>query len=74
MSVIEKFATISSTISKLFDFLMTSEIIKEDVEEYLKTISAYSQAAKNIESLMIPYLFERTINKKSIFQYGNWLD
>lgn len=68
MSVIEKFATISSTITKLFDFLMTSEVVKEDIEEYLKTISAYSQSAKNIETLLIPYLFERTINKKSIFQ------
>lgn len=68
MSVIEKFSTISGTISKLFDFIMTSEVVKEDVEEYLKTISAYSQTAKNIESLLIPYLFERTINKKSIFQ------
>lgn len=68
MSVIEKFATISSTITKLFDFLMTSDVVKEDIEEYLKTISAYNQSAKNIETLLIPYLFERTINKKSIFE------
>jgi len=68
MSVIEKFSTISSTISKLFDFLMTSDVVKEDVEEYLKTVSAYSQTAKNLQSILIPYLFERTIKNKSIFQ------
>ena len=68
MSVIEKFSTISSTISKLFDFLMTSEVVKEDVEEYLKTVSAYNQSSKNLQSILIPYLFERNINKKSIFQ------
>ena len=68
MSVIEKFSTISSTITKLFDFLTTSKVVKEDVEEYLKTVSAYSQTAKNLQSILLPYLFERTINKKSIFQ------
>ena len=66
MSVIEKFSTISSTITKLFDFLTTSKVVKEDVEEYLKTVSAYSQTAKNLQSILLPYLFERTINKKSI--------
>lgn len=68
MSVIEKFSTISSTITKLFEFLTSSEVVKDDVEEYLKTVSAYNQSAKNIQSILLPYLFERTINKKSIFQ------
>lgn len=68
MSVIEKFSTISTTISKLFDFLMNSEIVKEDVQEYLKTVSATNLPNKNMQSVLIPYLFERTINQKSIFQ------
>lgn len=67
MSVIEKFSTISTTLSKLFDFLLQSDEIKEDVEEYLKTVSAYNQSSKNIQSVLIPYLFERTLNKKTIF-------
>ena len=68
MSVIEKFSTISNTITKLFNFLMTSDVVKDDIEEYLKTIAAYSQASKNADALLIPYLFERTIKQKSIFQ------
>jgi len=68
MSVIEKFSTISSTITKLFEFLTTSEVVREDVEEYLKTVSAHNQSSKNLQSILIPYLFERSIDKKSIFQ------
>ncbi len=68
MSVIENFSAISTTLTKLFDFLTHSDVVKEDVEEYLKTISAYNQSAKNLQSLLIPYLFERHINQKSIFQ------
>ncbi len=68
MSVIEKFSAISSTITKLFEFLTTSEAVQEDVQEYLKTVSAHNQPSKNIQSVLMPYLFERTINKKSIFQ------
>ncbi len=70
MSVIEKFSTISTTITKLFDFLMNSKIEKlnNDVQEYLKTISANNQKGKNLQSVLIPYLFERNIDQKNIFQ------
>lgn len=68
MSVIEKFSTISNTITKLFDFLMNSDVVKDDVQEYLKTVSAGSLSEKNLQAVLIPYLFERTIDKKSIFQ------
>ena len=63
MSVIEKFSAISSTITKLFEFLTTSEAVQEDVQEYLKTVSAHNQPSKNIQSVLMPYLFERTINQ-----------
>lgn len=68
MSVIEKFSAISSTITKLFEFITTSDIVKDDVEEYLKTVSAYNQSASNIQAVLIPYIFERNINQKSIFK------
>ena len=68
MSVIETFSTISSTISKLLDFLMNSDAVKEDVEEYLKTISAQNLPSKTIQAILLPYLFERRINQKTIFE------
>lgn len=70
MSVIEKFAIISDTITKLMNFVMTNEIVKPDFEEYLATLSAKNADSSRIQALLIPYIFERrlTENKKTIIE------
>ncbi len=63
MSVIEKLAVISDTITKLMNFVSTNETVKPDFEEYIKTVSANNQGNVRIQALMIPYIFERRLTK-----------
>ena len=70
MSVIEKLAIISDTITKVMNFVLANEIIKPDFEEYLATLSAKNADRARIQALIIPYIFERrlTEEKKTIIQ------
>lgn len=70
MSVIEKFSTISNTITKLIDFVATNESVKEDFNDYMKTISAQSMTPSQVQAMLIPYVFERrlTDERKSIVE------
>lgn len=70
MSVIEKLAIISDTITKVMNFVLSNEIIKPDFEEYLATLSAKNADRARIQALIIPYIFERrlTEEKKTIIQ------
>ena len=70
MSVIEKLAIISDTITKLMNFVVSNEIVKPDFEEYLATLSAKNADTTRIQALIIPYIFERrlTQDKKTIIQ------
>lgn len=68
MSVIEKFAAIGNTISKLFEFIETDESIKDDFSEYIKTVGAAQTG--NLQPLLVTYLMERRLfeNKKTIME------
>ena len=70
MSVIEKLAIISDTITKVMNFVLSNETVKPDFEEYLATLSAKNADRTRIQALIIPYIFERrlTENKKTIIQ------
>ncbi len=63
MSVIEKLAVISDTITKLMNFVVTDENIKPDFDEYLATLSAKNADVTRIQALIIPYIFERRLTK-----------
>lgn len=70
MSVIEKLAIISDTITKIMNFVINDETIKPDFEEYLATLSAQNADKARVQALIIPYIFERrlTQEKKTIIQ------
>ena len=64
MSVIEKLAVISDTITKLMNFVSTNDVVKPDFEEYIKTVSSNNQGNVKIQALIIPYIFERRLTKE----------
>ena len=70
MSVIEKLAIISDTITKVMNYVVSNEVVKPDFEEYLATISKRNGANPNIQAALIPYIFERRLTKdrKTIIQ------
>lgn len=70
MSVIEKLAIISDTITKVMNFVLADELVKPDFEEYLATLSAKNADSARIQALLIPYIFERrlTEDRKSIIE------
>lgn len=70
MSVIEKLAIISDTITKVMNFVISSDITKGDFEEYLTAVSAKNADGARMQALLIPYIFERrlTSEKKSILE------
>lgn len=70
MSVIEKLASISDTITKIMNFVINNEITKPDFEEYLATLSAKNADTSRVQALIIPYIFERrlTEDRKTIIE------
>ena len=63
MSVIDKLSSISDTLSEIFKFANENTEIKEDFEEYLKTIGMYNAPASQINSVIVSYVFERVFHK-----------
>ena len=63
MSVIDKLSSISDTLSSVFKFAQENSEIKEDFDEYLKTIGMYNAAASEINSVLVTYVFERAFHK-----------
>lgn len=63
MSVIDKLSSISDTLSEVFKFASENPEIKEDFEEYLKTIGMYNAQPSQINSVMVTYVFERVFHK-----------
>ena len=59
MSVIDKISSISETLSKVFQYAQKNPEIKEDFDEYLKTIGAFNAPASQISSILVTYVFER---------------
>lgn len=68
MTVIEKISEINDVLKSIFEFTQKNEIIKEDFEEYLKTIGAGDITLSQLEKIVLPYIFERRINNKSILE------
>lgn len=70
MSVIEKLAVISDTITKVMNFTINDEIVKPDYEEYLASCGGSNADSAKVQALLIPYIFERrlTEDRKSIIQ------
>ena len=63
MSVIDKLSSISDTLSEVFKFATENQEIKEDFEEYLKTIGLYNAPASQVNSVIVSYVFERVFHK-----------
>ncbi len=63
MSVIDKLSSISDTLSEIFKYALENNEIKEDFDEYLKTIGAYNAPQSQINSILVTYVFERMFNK-----------
>ena len=63
MSVIDKLSSISDTLSKVFQYAQSTPEIKEDFDEYLKTIGAYNASQADISSILVTYVFERNFHK-----------
>ena len=63
MSVIDKLSSISDTLSAVFNFALENTEIKEDFDEYLKTIGMYNAQPSQINSVLVTYVFERVFHK-----------
>lgn len=60
MSIIDKIENIGSQINDLYSFINTNDEIKDDWEEYKKTLSVNNNENK-AKSYSIPYIFERKL-------------
>lgn len=68
MTLIEKLNSISDVMGDLIDFVQTDKDIQPDFQEYLSTIGAKNVTSAQMQSVCMPYIFERTINSKSILE------
>lgn len=68
MTVIEKLNAISETMGDLINFVQTDKEIEPDFKEYLTTIGARDISQSQMQSVCLPYIFERNINSKSILE------
>lgn len=68
MTIIEKLNSISDVMSDLIKFVQTDKNIKSDFDEYLSTIGARDLAPSQLQSICLPYIFERNIDSKSILE------
>jgi len=66
--VIQKLNAISNAISDLINFVQTNKEIQPDFKEYLTTIGVANASPSQMQSVCLPYLFERNINSKSIIE------
>ena len=61
MLILEDLKIINDTIKDLADFVQTDENVKDDFQEYIKTVGNM-----NFQSACLNYIFERNLNNKSI--------
>ena len=73
MSVIDKLSSISVTLSSVFKFAQENSEIKEDFDEYLKTIGMYNAPASEINSVLVTYVFERAFHKGADSVYSMYI-
>lgn len=64
---------ITQALKDLYEFVVNTENLKNDFEEYLKTIGAKDVPLNRMESVFIPYAFERYIadSKKTVVELFN---
>lgn len=67
-TVIEKLKTISDVMSDLINFVQTDKEVKPDFKEYLATIGVKEITPTQVQSICLPYIFERNINSKNIIE------
>ncbi len=68
LTVVEKLKAISEAIGDLITFVQEDKEIQPDFEEYLKTIGATEATQAQMQSVCLPYIFERNIESKSIIE------
>lgn len=68
LTVVEKLKAISEAIGDLITFVQEDKEIQPDFEEYLKTIGATEATQTQMQSIALPYIFERNIESKSIIE------
>lgn len=70
MSVIEKLSSISKVMADLIHFVQNDDDIKPDFKEYLTTIGVKNPTQAQLQSICLPYIFERNLGEdsKSIFE------
>lgn len=66
LTIIEKLKAISETMGELINFVQTNPEVEPDFREYLTTIGAKDITPAQLQSVCLPYIFERNINSKSI--------
>ncbi|MEI8128217.1 MAG: SEC-C domain-containing protein [bacterium] len=67
-NIIEKLNAISEVMSSLIDFVQTNKEVEPDFKEYLTTIGAQDATPARLQSVCLPYIFERNINSKNIIE------
>lgn len=65
-TLIEKLKTISDVMGDLMAFVQKDKDVKIDFKEYLTTIGLKDVQPAQIQSVCLPYIFERSIDSKSI--------
>jgi len=68
ITIIDKLNTISAVMGDLINFVQTNETVKSDFEEYLTTIGASNSTPAQMQSICLPYIFERNIDSKNIVE------
>jgi len=66
-NVIEKLNSISDAMSDLINFVQNDKAVKPDFQEYLTTIGAAEATQAQMQSICLPYIFERNINSKKYY-------
>ena len=66
MLVKENVETISLLIDKLFDFVKTDLLVQKDLSDYLAPIAENINSHQKLQAAIIPYIFERSLNNKSV--------
>ena len=72
-TTIDTIGEITQALKDLYEFVINTETLNADYDEYLKTIGAKDVPLNRLESVFIPYAFERYIDnsKKTIIELFN---
>ena len=68
LTIIEKLSAISDVMGDLMNFVQSDKEIESDFSEYLTTIGVKDIAPSQIQAVCLPYIFERNIDSKNIFE------